>query len=82
MFHIVGLSGTGKSALDECVIEKKRISYPTHREIKAFSNFIRGAKTAHVDAFRKACIDVLGEDPEDWGLSMEGYEEKYKLPPM
>lgn len=33
------------------------------------------------EAFREACLNVLGEDPDDWNLTAEEYDAKYAPAP-
>ncbi len=68
--ELVGFSGTGPSALDKdylSKLKKRPRIMPKEWEFIKSHDLIAKLKKIKKDSFRKACIDVLGEDPEtDW----------------
>lgn len=78
-YHIVGFTGVGQTAFDKNIIKRKRIAEPTERQIKRFAEVIEEVKKVRKGAFRQACIDVLGEDPEtDWADNEDFYDEEMR----
>jgi hypothetical protein len=58
-----GLGGAGEPSL----FDVNRHGALTWRELKKYKKDFEEFKTVKRDIFRKACIKVLGEDPEtDW----------------
>ncbi len=61
----VGLSGN-ISLLDKSVARDKGLKELTGFWLWVFSPYISEAKPVHKSAFRQACLEVLGEDPDEW----------------
>jgi len=60
--HYVGIGGNGTSLID-----RPRFGKLTWRERQKYAEHIGFVRDLHRACFRKACINVLGEDPEtDW----------------
>jgi len=60
-----GFSGTGPTLLDK----KPEYPEPTQEEraLCLYDDFVKTEKVVRWEAFRQACIAVMGEDPEtDW----------------
>lgn len=64
----VGFSGHGKSKLDDVLIERYNMKPLNRFEKWLMARYIVEMKKAHASAFKEACIEVLGEDPDDWGI--------------
>ena len=60
----VGFTGMGPTKLDE-----KPLSTPPNEDEKrmlGWDEMLDAVKNIRKGAFREACIEVLGEDPDDW----------------
>lgn len=71
--HVVGFTGVGPTGLDDTSGPK-----PTWREKRKYAHAIQEAKKFHQDCFRQACIDVLGEDPDDWDKIPDDYDDGWR----
>lgn len=63
----VGFAGH-VSMIDENISKEQGLIKLNSFERFLFGPDIKFLKSIHKEAFRKSCIDVLGEDPEDWGI--------------
>ncbi len=67
VFCEVGFSGCGPTAFDKATIERERLTPLNRIERWLLRKDIDAARAIHRGAFRQSCIDVLGEDPDEWG---------------
>jgi len=63
--YLIGFSGKGPTTLDtkpSCILgrKEKKVVLLLKKEMEQEQIFRQAC-------FEKACIDVLGEDPDDWG---------------
>lgn len=73
----VGMGGCGPSEFDRDIMKRDGLK-PFGRLGQWFwKEEIEALQEIHKDCFKNACIEVLGEDPDDWGLTEREYCEKY-----
>ena len=69
VFTEIGHFSGHVSELDKAVAEDHDL-HPLNRfERWLLRDIIKEEKAVRKDAFRETCLEVLGEDPDDWGRS-------------
>jgi hypothetical protein len=63
----VGTTGHGPTVIDKSVAEKRGLKPLNRFERWLVASVVPELQKHHHDAFRQACIEVLGEDPDEWG---------------
>jgi len=64
----VGFSGHGRSGLDDILIREHILKPLNKFEKWLMAGYIVEMKKMHASAWKNACLEVLGEDPDDWGM--------------
>jgi len=62
----VGFSGHGKSGLDDILIKEHQLKPLNKFEKWLMARYIIEIKKFHAKVWQEVCLEVLGEDPEDW----------------
>ena len=74
--RLAGLTGSGPTLLETHLPRVPALSRRERAYLRR-TRLLDEVKAFRRDCFRQACIEVTGEDPDDWGLTLEELEEKY-----